>query len=68
MRAQIIHENQYLENASPVLMRISRRLSFIFMTTVDEEDGVNIFCQEINVLLNCRQNARARALARPRVI
>jgi hypothetical protein len=51
-----------------MLMRISKRLSFIFMTTVDEGDGVNIFCQEINVLLICRQNARARAPARPRVI
>jgi len=68
MRASFYYNNQYLENISPVFMRISGRSSFIFMTTVDEEDGASAFCQERNVRPIRRQNARARAMTSPLVI
>jgi hypothetical protein len=51
-----------------MVMRISGRSSFIFMTTVDDEDRANNFCQEGNVQAIYRQNALARAMASPLVI
>lgn len=49
-------------------MRVSGRSSFIFMTTVDEEDGINLFCQERNAESFRKKNARAREMARTLVI
>jgi hypothetical protein len=49
-------------------MRVSGRLSFIFMTTVDEEDGINLLCQERNTKSFGKKNARAREMTRVLVI
>jgi len=39
-------KKQDLAIKSPVAARVSGRSSFIFMTIVDDENGINLFCQE----------------------
>jgi len=56
------YDNQYVVLQCPVVMRVSGGLSFIFMTTVDEEDRFNVLCQERITEAFCKKNARARAL------
>jgi len=51
-----------------VAMRVSGRSSFIFMTTVDEQDHINLFCQARNAQTIRKKNARAREIARALLI
>jgi hypothetical protein len=51
-----------------VVARVSGRSSFIFITTVDEEDAINVLCQAANAESFRDRNRHTPAIGRAPVI